>query len=90
MPLSNFVTILLDAPLPRPMTYFLNGPYKGVCVYQRCAMGLGSETALEELVLHVLGEFLQEGSAAKVANNLCVGTDILSDLFLDWERILAA
>ena len=66
-------------------------PYKGVRVYLRCAMGLpGSETALEELMSRVLGEFLQEGSAAKVANNLCVGTDILSDLFLDWERILAA
>ena len=25
-PLSLFVTILLDPPLPRPVTYFLNGP----------------------------------------------------------------
>ena len=25
-PLSQFVTILLDHPPPRPVTYFLNGP----------------------------------------------------------------
>ncbi|KAL1261417.1 hypothetical protein QQF64_006682 [Cirrhinus molitorella] len=37
-------------------------PFKGVRVYARCAMGMsGSETALEELTCHVLGDLLQQG-----------------------------
>ena len=48
-------------------------PFKSVRVYTRCAMGIpGSETALEELMSHVLGD-LQEGCVAKIANNLYCG-----------------
>lgn len=38
-------------------------PFKGTLVYTRSAMGMpGSETALVELMCHILGDFIQEGS----------------------------
>lgn len=36
---------------------------------------LGSETALEELMCRVLGDFIKEGCAAKLANDLNCGSD---------------
>ena len=49
-------------------------PYKGVRVYTRCAMGLpGSESALEELMCRVLGDLIQDGRVAKVADDLFCG-----------------
>ena len=46
-------------------------PFKGVRVCTRCAMGTpGSETALEELMCRVLGDLLQEGCIAMVADDL--------------------
>lgn len=45
-------------------------PFRGVRVYTRCAMGMpGSETALEELMSRVLGDFIQQGTAAKLADD---------------------
>ena len=64
-------------------------PFKGVRVYTRCAMGLpGSETALEELMNRVLGQFIQEGSASKVADDLYVGANTLQELFDIWQCVL--
>ena len=66
-------------------------PFKGVRVYTRCAMGLpGSETALEELMSRVLGELLQQGCIAKVADDLYVGGDSMSDLAENWKAVLCA
>ena len=46
-------------------------PFRGVRVYTRCAMGMhGSETALEELMCRILGDLLQEGVVAKLADDL--------------------
>ena len=46
-------------------------PFKGVHVYVRSVMGMpGSETALEEVMCRVLGPLLQDGSVAKIADNL--------------------
>ena len=54
-------------------------------------MGMpGSETALEELVCRVLGDFLQEGCATKLANDLYCGGDTPQELIANWCRILDA
>ncbi|CAB3998268.1 Retrovirus-related Pol poly from transposon opus [Paramuricea clavata] len=46
-------------------------PFRGIRAYTRCAMGMpGSETALEELMCRVLGDCLQDGITAKLADDL--------------------
>ncbi len=66
-------------------------PFKGVRVYARCAMGMpGSETALEELTCRVLGDLLQQGQVAKVADDLYCGADTLEDLLAVWKKVLVA
>ena len=46
-------------------------PFKGVRVYVRSVMGMpGSETALEEVMCRVLGPLIQDGSVAKIADDL--------------------
>ncbi len=46
-------------------------PFCGVKVYMRSGMGMpGSETALEELMCQVLGDLLEEGIVAKIADDL--------------------
>ena len=45
--------------------------YNGIRVYTRCAMGMpGLETALEELMCRVLGDLLERGMVAKLADDL--------------------
>lgn len=54
-------------------------------------MGMpGSETALEELLCRVLGELLQEGIVAKIADDMYVGGDDFAELLHNWRRVLAA
>ncbi|KAH3874557.1 hypothetical protein DPMN_037803 [Dreissena polymorpha] len=66
-------------------------PFKGVRVYTRTAMGMpGSETALEEVMCRVLGECLEDGIVAKLADDLYCGADTLSALFENWKRVLTA
>ena len=66
-------------------------PFKGVRVYSRCAMGIpGSETALEELMCRVLGDLVQEGVSAKIADDLYVGGDTPDDLLSNWRKVLEA
>ena len=66
-------------------------PYKGVRVYTRCAMGMpGSETALEEIMSRVLGEFIQRGFVAKLADDLYIGGDSEEDLTNHWLEVLQA
>ena len=49
-------------------------PFKGIHVYTRSAMGMpGSETCLKELMSRVLGNLIQEGCVAKIADDLYVG-----------------
>ena len=52
-------------------------PYRGVRVYTRCAMG--SETALEELMFRVLGNCIQDGIVAKLADDLYCGGNTLDE-----------
>ncbi len=66
-------------------------PFKGVRVYTRCAMGMpGSETALEELMCRVLGDLLQEGIVAKLADDLYCGGDSPAELLSNWHLVLEA
>ena len=51
-------------------------PFRRILAYTRCAMGMpGSETALEELMCRVLGDCLQDGVAAKVADDIYLNFD---------------
>ena len=62
-------------------------PFKGIRVYTRCAMGMpGSETALEELMSRVLGEYIQAGFVAKIADDL--GGDTANELLANWSSVL--
>lgn len=46
-------------------------PFRDIHAYIRCAMGMpGSETALEDLMCRVLGDCLEDGIAAKLADDL--------------------
>ena len=66
-------------------------PYKGIRLYTRCAMGMpGLETALEELMSRVLGEFIVKGFVAKIADDLYVGGDTEDELFSHWQQVLQA
>ena len=66
-------------------------PFRGVRVYTRCAMGMpGSETALEELMCRVLGDLLQEGVVAKLADDLYCGGNSPQELLDNWSRVLYA
>ena len=66
-------------------------PFRGIRAYTRCAMGMpGSENALEELMSRVLGDCLQDGIAAKLADDLYCGADSLEDLLENWRRVLHA
>ena len=64
-------------------------PFKGVRCYTRCAMGMpGSETALEELMCRVLGDFVETGGVAKIADDLYCGGESIEELLSIWEAVL--
>lgn len=64
-------------------------PFKGICVYTRSTMGMpGSETCLEELMSRVLGDLIQEGCVAKIADDLYVGGNSPADVLHNWRRVL--
>ncbi|VDI84008.1 Hypothetical predicted protein [Mytilus galloprovincialis] len=66
-------------------------PFKGVRVYVRSAMGMpGSETALEELMCRVLGDLVEEGVVAKIADDLYCGGNTQLELLQNWTRVLQA
>ncbi|PFX34092.1 Transposon Tf2-9 polyprotein [Stylophora pistillata] len=66
-------------------------PFKGVRTRTRCAMGVpGSEKALEELMCPVLGDLLQEGCVAKVADDLYCGGNTHKELLTNWRKVLSA
>ena len=66
-------------------------PFRSIRAYTRCAMGMpGSETTLEELMCRVLGDCVQDGIAAKLADDLYCGGETPEDLLRNWQRILAA
>lgn len=66
-------------------------PFKGVRVYVRSAMGMpGSETVLEELMCRVLGDLVEEGFVAKIADDLYCGGNTPEDLLHNWRKVLHA
>ena len=46
----------------------------------------GSETSLEELMCRVMGDFIQGGSVAKLADDLYCGTILLKNCSLHGKR----
>ena len=66
-------------------------PFKVVRVYVRSVMGMpGSETALKEVMCRVLGPLLQDGSVAKIADDLYCGGNTPQELLHNWKRVLHA
>ena len=66
-------------------------PFKGTRVYCRAAMGMpGSETALEELMCRVIGHLIQDGSIAKLADDLYCGGHTPQELLANFHRLLDA
>ena len=64
-------------------------PFRGIRVYTRCAMGMpGSETCLEELMCRVLGDLIQDGGVAKIADDLYCGGDTAEEALINWGRVL--
>ena len=52
-------------------------------------MGIpSSETALEEMMCRVLGDLLQDGSVAKIADDLYCGGNTHTDLLCTWLGVL--
>ena len=63
-------------------------PFRGIRVYRRSAMGIpGSETALEEMMCRVLGDFIEEGFVSKLADDLYCGADSPEALLHNWQRV---
>ena len=64
-------------------------PFCGMRVYTRSAMGMpGSETALEEMMCRVLGDFIEEGFMAKLADDLYCSGDTPEALLNNLRRVL--
>ena len=64
-------------------------PYKGLRVYNVGCMGLpGVEVALEELTCLLLGDMVEQGKVAKLADDLYVGGDTPDDLLKNFELVL--
>lgn len=64
-------------------------PYKGLRVYNVGCMGLpGVEVALEELTCRVVGDLVQEGKVAKLADDFYVGGDTPEELLENFRLVL--
>ena len=90
---SDLTNAFYQIPLSKPSMKYCGvaTPFKGVRVYTRCAMGMpGSETALEEMMSRVLGDFIQEGFVAKLADDLYCGGNTPEELLSNWVRVLQA
>ena len=90
---ANLTRAVYQIPLSKASMKYCGvaTPFRGIRVYTRSAMGMpGSETALEELMCRVLGDFLQEGCATNLADDLYCGGDTPQDLIANWSRILDA
>ena len=88
---ADFTRAFYQIPLSKASMKYCGvaTPFRGIGVYTRSAMGMpGSETALEELMCRVLGDFLQEGCATKLADDLYCGGDTPQELITNWSRIL--
>ena len=89
---SDLSQVFYQIPLAKnSMKYCDITPFKGVRVYTRCPMEIpDSETALDELMCPVLGDLLQEGCVAKVADDLYSGRNLHQELLTNWRKVLSA
>ena len=90
---SDLIKSFYQIPLDKSSMRFCGvvTPFRGVRVYTRCAMGMpGSETCLEELMSRVLGDLVQEGFVAKIADDLYCGGNSPEELLGNWQRVLSA
>ena len=81
--MSDLTSAFYQIPLAKDSLKYCGvvTPFRGVRVYTHCAMGMpGSETALEERMCRVLGDLLQEGGVAKLADDLYCGGDSPQEL----------
>lgn len=88
---TDLVKSFYQIPLaPASMKYCgVATPFKGVRVYTRSAMGMpGSETCLEELMSRILGDLIQEGCVAKIADDLYIGGQTPDEVLSNWRRVL--
>ena len=89
--MTDLTSAFYQIPLSKDSIKYcsVSTPFRGIRAYTRCAMGLpGSETALEGLMSRVLGDCLQDGIAAKLADDLYCGADSLEDVLEFWRRVL--
>ena len=89
----DLTSAFYQIPLSKPSMKYCGivTPYRGVRVYRRSAMGMpGSETALEEMMCHVLGDLQQKGIVVKLADDLYCGGNTHEELLQNWRRVLAA
>ena len=64
-------------------------PFRGTFVYTRSVMGLpGSEAAQEEILNRILGDLIQQGGVAKLADDLYIGANTIDDLLSRWSQVL--
>ena len=90
---SNLTSAFYQIPLSKSSMKYCRVVLscRGVRVYTRCAMGMpGSETALVELMFRVLGNCIQDGIVAKLADGLYCGGNTLDELLSNWKSALDA
>lgn len=84
--------IIAEMILPNtlgPIIYGVATAFKGIRIYACLAMGMpGSETCLEELMSMELGNLIEEGCVAKIADDLYVGDHFPENVLLNWRRVL--
>ena len=89
--ISQWKSAFYQIPLSRQSMKYCGvaTPFRGIRVYTRSAMGMsGSETALEELMCRVLGDLLEKGTVAKLADDLYCGGDTVDELLQNWRMVL--
>ena len=67
-------------------------PYRGLRCYAVSAQGMpGSSETLEEMMCAILGQMVRDGHAAKIADDLYIGSSVsIEDLLENWRKALIA
>ena len=67
-------------------------PYRGLRCYAVSAQGMpGSSETLEEMMCAILGQMVRDGHAAKITDDLYIGSSVsIEDLLDNWRKALIA